>query len=261
MNPQCVTGHSQCSPRRDRPWDTRRVRRILGIVLCSLALLTACGRPPAEPAVAPPPSASTSASPVFPRDEAATHGGDGAPHEAENRGPLQRSDPPPEYSGTATDAAHRIEAALQPLRDRNDFLPAAVRPAIIAAGFGTDKVSTVGMTPAGVPYDAPPIGTSFGVSVAPRTCVVGAIAADRLTVTVAGTSPEYGCLEPKPTNRERGQLMLVPTERAQRPPTQEARTAGVWGVAPHNEMRHREGGQRPPNTVGAAGIEPATTSL
>lgn len=163
------------------------------MALCSLILLAACGRPLEGPVAA---SAPASTSAPRPYDEAAARGGDGAPHEAENRGPLQRSDPPSEYHGTADDAAQRIEAALRPLHDRGDNLPAAVTPAIIAAGFPAEKVSIRGMLPASAAYDAPPIGTAFGVSVAPRTCVVGAIAADRLVVQVAGSSAEYGCLEP-----------------------------------------------------------------
>ncbi|MBF6056192.1 hypothetical protein GO002_30670 [Streptomyces eurocidicus] len=86
-------------------------------------------------------------------------------------------------------AAGRIEAALEPLRERGDFTPEHVRDALTGLGYPAGKVRAYGNGSAGVGFlveaDASPL------------CVEGAMNRDSMRADSFGGYPDhFGCETP-----------------------------------------------------------------
>jgi hypothetical protein len=119
-------------------------------------------------------------------------GGDQPPNAGDNSAWKQRGELSPEDRRAGDEAAARITPVLQRLRAAQDFALDATRQALLDLGFPADTVLVKQIGEA--PY--PPPGAVFAVRVGERACVIGDVRPSRLPVRVAGSNPEYGCLEP-----------------------------------------------------------------
>jgi hypothetical protein len=109
---------------------------------------------------------------------------------------MQRRELPESQRGNAEEVARRVLDALEPLQANGDHLPGAVEAKLAELDL-PGNISTRGILPPLAAYDAQPVGTAFGISVGPGACVVGTVSAEGLTAEPEGSSPEYGCLEPR----------------------------------------------------------------
>lgn len=166
-----------------------------------LLVITSTGEP-TTPAGSPKPwvttttvTPTTSTSPGPPAtayDEAATRGGDGAPHQAENRGNMQPD-------RLTDEARQRLDAegatllpTLEQVRAAGVLTPDAVVAALVAAGYETDKTSAMFRT---LPVDGTTQYVVFGIR-ADGGCVTGMVTPTEVDAQAMGPYPEWGCLPP-----------------------------------------------------------------
>lgn len=130
--------------------------------------------------------------PGTPHDEAATRGGDAAPHQAENRGHRQPGD-------LTDEARHRLDqqgTALLPTLERvrasGTHTPAAVRAALVGAGYPAEDIGVMTRL---LPDDMETEYVVFGIR-ADGGCVTGLVTATEVRAEAMGPYPEWGCLPP-----------------------------------------------------------------
>jgi hypothetical protein len=184
---------------RSRP---RRVPFVLWSAV-TLVALAACAGPPARPDTGQQavPTQSASGSPGGPPpgsppagpDPRGGPGGDQPPNAADNSAWKQRGELSVDDRKAGDEAAARITPALQRLRAAREFTLDATRQALLDLGFPADTVQVKQLGDA----IYPPPGAVFAVRVGERACVIGDVRPARVLVRVAGSNPEFGCLEPK----------------------------------------------------------------
>lgn len=158
-----------------------------GIVACAVLtwFVVGCGArnkveaPPGDP------------SPVPPHDEAATRGGDGAPHNAENRAGVLPDSLPPAVEARLRGEAAELAPVLEAVRGTNDITAASVERALVAAGYAADRVEALPRTSSldGTEYVV--YGVSFDDG-----CVSGMVTPGEVQALPTGRYPEWGCIPP-----------------------------------------------------------------
>ncbi len=139
-----------------------------------------------------PPATNVPGPPATPHDEAATRGGDAAPHQAENRGHLQPGD-------LTDEARQRLDAegvallpTLEQVRQSGMLTQDAVVAALVGAGY--EKSAIAAMTRP-LPDDMETEYVVFGIK-ADGGCVTGMVTPTEVDAQAMGPYPEWGCLPP-----------------------------------------------------------------
>jgi hypothetical protein len=145
---------------------------------------------PVRPQSMPYPT-STSTTHATAYDEAATRGGDAAPHENENRGELQ----PAHLTDKARQRLDAKGAALTPtleqVRASGAITPDAVTAALIAAGLPAEDVEAVPRTSWADDTQYVVFGIAFEDG-----CVSGMVTPAQVQAMAMGRIPEWGCIAP-----------------------------------------------------------------
>ncbi|OAB87442.1 hypothetical protein AWH69_04975 [Janibacter melonis] len=172
----------------------RVASRVVGCVAAVTVLAGCGGGAPAGPGGSSTPTSqpsSTSGATPDPTSDLV------APHDEENAAATRRQDPSPSDSSAASAALPTVRSALETQRSRGEIGVDETRATVLGLGYGEDDVEVIDIQEhLGDPAATP--GVLVGVVTGPRTCLVGAVTKQRVTLEVDGTGPpgEYRCVAP-----------------------------------------------------------------